>query len=117
MGHYNDARRYNDSLLEKEPRNMQALSLKALIDDRVAKGIHSSVRSLIYRGVCWDGYCWKCGYWVYCCCDNVGEATVSMDGSCCMVDRDVRRKKYNGCIIGLVYSICVFNFNEVSQSK
>ena len=34
-----DARRYNDSLLDKEPRNMQALSLKALIDDRVAKGI------------------------------------------------------------------------------
>ena len=38
MGHYNEARRYNDSLLEKEPRNMQALSLRALIDDRVAKG-------------------------------------------------------------------------------
>ena len=34
-----DARRYNDSLLDKEPRNMQALSLKALIDDRVAKGM------------------------------------------------------------------------------
>ena len=42
LGHYNDARRYNDSLLEKEPRNMQALSLKALIDDRVAKGINLS---------------------------------------------------------------------------
>ncbi len=38
LGHYNEARRCNDSLLEKEPRNMQALSLKALIDDRVAKG-------------------------------------------------------------------------------
>jgi mitochondrial fission 1 protein len=38
LGHYNEARRYNDSLLEKEPRNMQALSLRALIDDRVAKG-------------------------------------------------------------------------------
>jgi Fis1 C-terminal tetratricopeptide repeat len=39
LGHYMDARRYNDSLLDKEPRNMQALSLKALIDDRVAKGM------------------------------------------------------------------------------
>ena len=38
LGHYNEARRYNDLLLEREPRNMQALSLKALIDDRVAKG-------------------------------------------------------------------------------
>lgn len=39
LGHYQEARRYNDSLLDKEPRNMQALSLKALIDDRVAKGV------------------------------------------------------------------------------
>jgi fission 1 protein len=39
LGHYTEARRFNDSLLENEPRNMQALSLKALIDDRVAKGI------------------------------------------------------------------------------
>jgi hypothetical protein len=42
LGHYNEARRYNDSLLEKEPRNMQALSLRALIDDRVAKGTVTS---------------------------------------------------------------------------
>jgi fission 1 protein len=39
LSHYTEARRYNDLLLEKEPRNMQALSLKALIEDRVAKGI------------------------------------------------------------------------------
>jgi len=37
LSHYTEARRYNDLLLEKEPRNMQALSLKALIEDRVAK--------------------------------------------------------------------------------
>ena len=41
LGHYNEARRHNDLLLEKEPRNMQSLSLKALIDDRVAKGLFS----------------------------------------------------------------------------
>jgi mitochondrial fission 1 protein len=41
LGHYNDARRCNDLLLEKEPKNMQALSLKALIDDRVARGMDS----------------------------------------------------------------------------
>jgi len=39
LGHYNEARRFNDVLLEREPRNMQALSLKSLIDDRVARGI------------------------------------------------------------------------------
>jgi Fis1 C-terminal tetratricopeptide repeat len=38
LGHYNEARRFNDVLLEREPRNMQALSLKSLIDDRVARG-------------------------------------------------------------------------------
>ena len=32
---------------------------------------------LIGRGICRDGYCWKCGYWVYCCGDDVGQATVS----------------------------------------
>jgi hypothetical protein len=32
---------------------------------------------LIGRGICRDGYCWKRRYWVYCCGDDVGEATVS----------------------------------------
>jgi len=70
-----DARRYNDSLLDKEPRNMQALSLKALIDDRVAKGMdHLKVGrgGLICRGVCGDGDCGECGYWVCCCGGHVG---------------------------------------------
>lgn len=37
LGHYGEARRYNDLLLEKEPANLQASNLRTLIDDRVAK--------------------------------------------------------------------------------
>ncbi|KAJ5773378.1 Tetratricopeptide-like helical [Penicillium paradoxum] len=37
LGNYGEARRYNDLLLEKEPANLQAASLGALIDDKVAK--------------------------------------------------------------------------------
>ncbi|BFZ59426.1 Mitochondrial fission 1 protein [Saitoella coloradoensis] len=37
LGNYVEARRYNEQLLHKEPRNMQAASLMSLIDDRVAK--------------------------------------------------------------------------------
>jgi fission 1 protein len=37
LGNFAEARRYNDTLLDKEPGNMQATSLKALIDDKVQK--------------------------------------------------------------------------------
>ncbi|KAI9831073.1 MAG: mitochondrial membrane protein [Phylliscum demangeonii] len=37
LGNYAEARRYNDSLLKHEPHNLQADSLKNLIDDRVTK--------------------------------------------------------------------------------
>jgi len=37
LGNYSEARRYNDLLLEKEPANLQASSLRGLIDDKVAK--------------------------------------------------------------------------------
>lgn len=37
LGNYAEARRYNDSLLELEGGNMQAQSLRQLIDDKVAK--------------------------------------------------------------------------------
>ncbi|KAH6673562.1 hypothetical protein B0J14DRAFT_591047 [Halenospora varia] len=37
LGNYAEARRYNDLLLEKEPANLQASSLRGLIDDKVAK--------------------------------------------------------------------------------
>jgi fission 1 protein len=37
LGNYADARRYNDQLLDKEPANLQASSLKDLIDDKVAR--------------------------------------------------------------------------------
>ncbi|KAF5874409.1 putative mitochondrial membrane fission protein [Botrytis fragariae] len=37
LGNYSEARRYNDLLMEKEPENLQASSLKGLIDDKVAK--------------------------------------------------------------------------------
>ena len=37
LGNYGEARRYNDLLLEKEPANLQAASLRSLIDDKVAK--------------------------------------------------------------------------------
>ncbi|KAF2279237.1 mitochondrial fission 1 protein [Westerdykella ornata] len=37
LGNYAEARRYNDFLLDLEPTNMQAGSLKELIDDKVAK--------------------------------------------------------------------------------
>ncbi|KAG6365927.1 hypothetical protein INS49_000103 [Diaporthe citri] len=37
LGNYAEARRYNDLLLQKEPANMQANDLGALIDDKVAK--------------------------------------------------------------------------------
>lgn len=37
LGNYAEARRYNDSLLHIEPANLQAGSLRGLIDDKVAK--------------------------------------------------------------------------------
>lgn len=37
LGNYAEARRYNDLLLEKEPGNLQASSLRQLIDDKVSK--------------------------------------------------------------------------------
>ncbi|KAI9790203.1 MAG: mitochondrial membrane protein, partial [Piccolia ochrophora] len=37
LGNYADARRYNDSLLDLEPANLQASSLRSLIDDKVAR--------------------------------------------------------------------------------
>ncbi|KAL2008618.1 hypothetical protein VTN00DRAFT_6812 [Thermoascus crustaceus] len=37
LGNYAEARRYNDLLLEHEPENLQAASLRSLIDDKVAK--------------------------------------------------------------------------------
>ena len=39
LASYTEARRFNDLLLEKEPNNLQALSLRGLIDNKVAKGI------------------------------------------------------------------------------
>lgn len=37
LGNYAEARRYNDSLLELEEGNMQAESLRKLIDEKVAR--------------------------------------------------------------------------------
>jgi fission 1 protein len=37
LGNYAEARRYNEFLLELEPANLQAGSLKELIDEKVAK--------------------------------------------------------------------------------
>ncbi|KAL9101630.1 MAG: hypothetical protein Q9163_003128 [Psora crenata] len=37
LGNYAEARRYNDILIDHEPTNMQAGSLRSLIDDKVAK--------------------------------------------------------------------------------
>jgi len=37
MGNYQDAKKFNDLLLEKEPTNLQAQSLSQLIDQSVAK--------------------------------------------------------------------------------
>ena len=37
LGSYAEARRYNDLLLDHEPGNLQAGSLRSLIDDKVAK--------------------------------------------------------------------------------
>ncbi len=37
LGNYAEARRYNDRLLDHEPANLQARSLKGLIDDKVAR--------------------------------------------------------------------------------
>jgi mitochondrial fission 1 protein len=37
LGNYAEARRYNDLLLDKEPANLQADSLRGLIDDKVAR--------------------------------------------------------------------------------
>lgn len=37
LGNYAEARRYNDNLVELEPGNLQAQSLRQLIDDKVAK--------------------------------------------------------------------------------
>ena len=37
LGNYAEARKYNDLLLDLEPQNLQATSLKDLIDDKVAR--------------------------------------------------------------------------------
>ncbi|MCJ1313660.1 mitochondrial membrane protein [Agyrium rufum] len=37
LGNYAEARRYNDLLLDHEPGNLQATSLRSLIDDKVSK--------------------------------------------------------------------------------
>ncbi|CAG7847776.1 Mitochondria fission 1 protein [Serendipita indica DSM 11827] len=37
MGNYEDAKKFNELLMEKEPANLQAQSLAALIDNGVAK--------------------------------------------------------------------------------
>lgn len=37
LGNFQEARRYNELLLEKEPSNMQAGSLRSLIDDKVQR--------------------------------------------------------------------------------
>ncbi|CAK4032674.1 Mitochondria fission 1 [Lecanosticta acicola] len=37
LGNYAEARRYNDSLLEIEPNNLQAQSLSQLVEDKVNK--------------------------------------------------------------------------------
>jgi fission 1 protein len=37
LGNYAEARRYNDLLLDKEPKNLQAASLRTMIDDKVAR--------------------------------------------------------------------------------
>ena len=37
LGNYAEARKYNDLLLDHEPANLQAGSLRGLIDDKVAK--------------------------------------------------------------------------------
>lgn len=37
LGNYAEARKYNELLLDLEPANLQAGSLKTLIDDKVAK--------------------------------------------------------------------------------
>lgn len=37
LANYAEARRYNDLLIEHEPQNLQAASLRTLIDDKVAK--------------------------------------------------------------------------------
>lgn len=37
LGNYGEARRYNELLVDHEPENLQAASLRSLIDDKVAK--------------------------------------------------------------------------------
>ena len=37
LGNYAEARKYNDLLLDKEPNNLQAASLRTLIDDKVSR--------------------------------------------------------------------------------
>ena len=37
LGNYAEAKRYNELLLDHEPANLQATSLRGLIDDKVAK--------------------------------------------------------------------------------
>lgn len=39
LGNYAEARRYNEALLLNEPGNSQALSLRGLVDDKVARGM------------------------------------------------------------------------------
>ena len=51
LGNYAEARQYNEILLGREPGNLQAQSLKGLIDDKVARGTNMSQR---YEESSWE---------------------------------------------------------------
>jgi fission 1 protein len=113
LSHYTEARRYNDLLLEKEPRNMQALSLKALIEDRVATGMTAGVE-LTGRGICWDGYCWECRCWIYCCCDDVGETEV-IDHSSLIASRmiTINKRHIHLGVRGKYFTVSIMIYYEL----
>ncbi|KAL9578959.1 MAG: hypothetical protein Q9212_005388 [Teloschistes hypoglaucus] len=50
LGNYAEARRYNDLLLDHEPGNLQASSLRTLVDDKVAKEVAATLAA---AGILW----------------------------------------------------------------
>lgn len=39
LGDYSDSRRYADALIQHEPENSQAIALKKMVEDQIAKGM------------------------------------------------------------------------------
>lgn len=47
LGDYSDSRRYADALIQHEPENSQAIALKKMIEDQIAKGMFTNSHPML----------------------------------------------------------------------